>query len=188
MVDGDRSRWNGKWADRGRGTAHRSMVVELVTPWLPARGRALSVGGGGSTESVALAEAGLEVTVVDVSDVGLAMASEHADAAGHRIATVCADLDTDAPPDGPWDVIVDANYLNRDLFPKLRAELRADGGVLAVSIATVENLERNPKPSRQFLVEPDEILTLAGDLEVVHHSEEWRENGRHEAHMVARSV
>ena len=164
------------------------MVIELVLPWIPARGRALSVGGGGSTESLALAESGLDVTVVDVSDVGLAMAGDHARAAGHPITTVCADLDIEAPPAGPWDVIIDANYLNRDLFPKLRAELQDPGGVLAVSIATSENLERSPKPSRQHLLEPDEILTLGHGLEVLHHSEEWRANGRHEAHLVARAV
>lgn len=188
MVEGDRERWNERWAGRGPGTAHRSMVIELVAPWLPETGRALSVGGGGSTESLVLAEAGLDVTVVDVSDVGLEMAQAEAETAGHAITTVCADLDVEPPPSGPWDVIVVANYLNRRLFPRLGAELRRDGGVLAVAIATVTNLERSPRPRREHLLEADEILTLVPGLEVVHHSEAWRDNGRHEAHLVARAT
>ena len=185
MVEADRDRWNERWSGRGRGTAHRSMVIELVEPWLPEAGRALDVGGGGSTESLALAEAGLEVTVVDISDVGLAMAAEQAEAAGLSVATVCSDLDEDDPPAGPWDVIVIANYLNRPLYPKLCASLRTGGGVLAVAVATTINLERSPRPRREHCVEPGEILNLAPGLEVAHHSEAWRDNGRHEAHLVA---
>lgn len=187
MAEGDQERWNERWAERGRGTAHRSMVIELVEPWLPEAGRALSVGGGGSTESLALAERGLDVTVVDVSDVGLEMAREQAEAAGHSITTVCIDLDAEPPPPGPWDVIVVANYLNRDLLARLGTELRPGAGVLALAIATVTNLERSPRPARPHLLEPDEILSLAPGLEVLHHSEAWRGNGRHEAHLVARA-
>ena len=184
MSEDDRERWNERWAERGQGTAHRSMVIELVEPWLPASGRALSVGGGGSTESLALAAAGLDVTVVDVSDVGLAAARAVAEAQGYCIATICY-LDVEPPPAGPWDVIVDANYLNWDLFPRLRRELRPGGGILAIAIATVTNLQRSPKPARQHLLDHNQILELAGDLTVVHHSEDWRANGRHEAHLVA---
>jgi tellurite methyltransferase len=187
MVEGDRERWNERWAERGRGTAHRSMVIELIEPWLPATGRALSVGGGGSTESLALADRGLDVTVVDVSDVGLDMARGQAEAAGRSITTVCADLDAEPPPPGPWDVIVVANYLNRDLLARLGTELRPGRGVLALAIATVTNLERSPRPARPHLLEPDEILSLVPGLEVLHHSEAWRENDRHEAHLVARA-
>ncbi len=161
------------------------MVIEMVEPWLPKSGRALDVGGGGSTEALGLAEAGLDVTVVDVSDTGLDMARQHAEAHGRQITTVCADLDVEPVPPGPWDVVVVANFLNRPLFPRLVEQLRPGGGVLAVSIATVTNLERSPRPARRHLLEADEILTLAVGLEVAHHSEEWRDNGRHEAHLVA---
>lgn len=185
MAEGDRARWNERWAGRGPGTTHRSLLLETVEPWLPETGRALDVGGGGSTESFVLAESGLDVTVVDVSDTGLRIARDQCAAAGHPITTVCRDLDVEPPPSGPWDLIVVANYLNRSLIPQLRRELRPGGGVLAVAIATVTNLERSPRPRREHLVEADEILAFAGDLQVVHHTEGWRDNGRHEAHLVA---
>ena len=66
--------------------------------------------------------------------------------------------------------------------------LLPDADNLAVAIATVTNLERSPRPRREHLLEADEILTLVPGLEVVHHSEAWRENGRHEAHLVARAA
>jgi len=187
MGTGDRDRWNDKWAERGVGTGHGSQLVSLVGPHLPASGRLLDVAGGGSTDSFDFARRGLDVTVCDVSDVGLIQSRQRALAEDIILATVEADLDVDPVPEGPWDVITVANYLNRGLFPSLVSSL-APGGVLAVVIATVTNLEQAPKPGRPYLLEADEILDLVDGLEIVHHSEAWRPNGRHEAHLIARRL
>ncbi|MBT5580011.1 MAG: class I SAM-dependent methyltransferase [Acidimicrobiaceae bacterium] len=184
MGASDRDRWNDKWAERGVGTSHGSQLVELIRPHLPSSGRLLDIAGGGSPDSLTLARIGLDVTVCDVSDVGLIQARQRALSEDIIISTVEADLDVDPVPPGPWDVITVANYLNRDLFPALVAEL-PPGGILAVVIATVTNLERSEKPGRRFLLERSEILGLATPLNVIHHSEEWRSNNRHECHLVA---
>ncbi|MEM9204384.1 MAG: class I SAM-dependent methyltransferase [Actinomycetota bacterium] len=185
MGAGDRDRWNDKWAESGRGTSHGSSLVDLVTPWLPETGALLDVAGGGSTDSLAFARLGLKVTVTDVSDVGLIQARQRALAEDLDITTVEADLENQPLPDGPFDVITVANYLQRDLFTAMIERL-APSGVLAVVIATDTNLERNEHPRREFLLATDELATLVTGLTVLHHSEDWRENGRHEAHLVAR--
>ncbi len=185
MGAGDRDRWNDKWAERRVGTSHGSQLVELVVPHLPESGRLLDVAGGGSTDSLTFARLGLDATVCDVSDVGLIQSRQRALAEDVIISTVEVDLDTEPLPAGPWDVITVANYLNRDLFSSL-VDALGPGGVLAVVIATVTNLERSPKPARPFLVEQDEILALVDGLDVVHHTETWRSNNRHEAHLIAR--
>ncbi|MEM9464129.1 MAG: class I SAM-dependent methyltransferase [Actinomycetota bacterium] len=183
MAVGDRDRWNDKWAEAGRGTSHGSSLVELVSPWLPTTGSLLDVAGGGSPDSLAFARLGLDVTVTDVSDVGLIQARQRALAEDLDITTIEADLEEEPLPAGPFDVVTVANYLQRDLFTAM-AERLAAGGVLAVVIATEINLERNEHPRRDFLLAADELPALVGDLTVVHHSEAWRENGRHEAHLV----
>ncbi len=48
------------------------------------------------------------------------------------------------------------------------------------------NLERHAKPPAEFLVEENELRTLATGLDVVHYGESWRSDGRHEALLVAR--
>jgi hypothetical protein len=101
------------------------------------------------------------------------------------ISTVEVDLDTEELPSGPWDVITVANYLQRDLFAGL-VERLVPGGVLAVIIATETNLERHERPGAPFLLEPNELPRLIGDHDVLEHSEDWRPNGRHEAHLIAR--
>lgn len=186
MAAGDRDRWNEKWSAAGVGTGHGSKLVDLLEPWLPTTGRLLDVAGGGSADSLAFARRGLDVTVADVSDVGLATARDRATEAGLSIETACVDLERDPLPPGPWNVITVANYLQRDLFAAITAAL-APGGLLGVVIATETNLERNDKPGRPFLLRAGELPELIVDLETLHHSEDWRANGRHEAHLVGRS-
>lgn len=184
MAVGDRDRWNDKWAEAGRETNHGSQLVDLVSPWLPKSGSLLDVAGGGSHDSLAFARLGLDVTVADVSDVGLIQARQRALAEDLTITTAEVDLENESPPAGPFDVITVANYLQRDLFDVL-ADRLAPGGVLGIVIATKINLERHDHPVTGFLLDPGEALTLLPTLEILHHSEMWRPNGRHEAHLIA---
>jgi hypothetical protein len=184
-VTGDRDRWNEQWARVPPGHGGRSGVVELVEPWLPTSGRGLDVAGGGADDAIELARRGLEMTVVDVSDVGLGRARDRAAAAGVSVTTVEADLEREPLPAGPWQLITVANYLQRDLFAVMAGSL-APGGVLAAVICTTVNLEHHERPGRRFLLDPGELPTLVPGLTVVHHSEGWRDGGRHEAHLVAR--
>jgi tellurite methyltransferase len=185
MADGDKQRWNAKWAETAAGTAHGSSMVRLVEPWLPSHGNALDVAGGGSLDSLEFARRGFAVTVVDVAEEGLALARRAAADAQLEIQTIAADLDAAPLPAGDWDVITISNYFDPGVITSAASSV-SPGGVLALVIATITNLERHDRPGRRFLVERDQITSLVqGELEVVHHSEAWRDNGRHEAHLVA---
>ena len=50
---------------------------------------------------------------------------------------------------------------------------------------TVANLHGRRGFAVKAAVLRDELPGLVGDLEVLHHDEEWRPNGRHEAHLLA---
>ena len=183
----DRDRWNQRWSERTPGLRRDSSLVELLRPWLTEPSRLLEVAGGGSGVAVALAEGGHDVTIVDVSDVGLEMARNLAAESGVSLTTVLADVKSESLPAGPWQVICVANFLHRPLLRGL-AENLEPGGLLAIVLATTTNLERNARPSRQFLIEPGEIPGLVPDLEVLHHTEAWRASGRHEAWFVGRAL
>ena len=71
-----------------------------------------------------------------------------------------------------------------DLLPKIRSRL-APGGIVLAELPTVRNLERNPKPSRRWLSEPNELLRDLGGLEVLYYREGWL-GGMHRARLVAR--
>ncbi len=125
------------------------------------------------------------MTLIEVSDVALELASKRASALGVELGTAQIDLEKDPIPGSPWSLVVLRNYLQRDLFGQIGTGL-ADGGILAVALATRTNLARNENPRAEFLVEPDELRELAGGLSVVEYSEGWTSEGRHEARLVAR--
>lgn len=66
--------------------------------------RVLDVGGGDGQDSLPLAQAGHEVTIVDPTPEWLAEARRRADAAGATIATVEGGLD--ALPAAEWDLVL----------------------------------------------------------------------------------
>jgi len=83
-------------------------------------------------------------------------------------------------------VVVCTLYLHRPLFASV-TEALAPRGVFVFVQPTARNLERHPKPSRRFLLEPGELETLVPPaLEVVVLDESWSDDGHHEARLVAR--
>lgn len=183
MTVSDRDRWNARYRDE-------DVQIE-PSPWLtsleklPTSGRALDIAGGAGRNAVWLAERGLDVTLVDVSDTALTIAAEAARAAGVTIDARHIDLVADPLPSGPWDVVLCFHYLQRDLFPAMIAEL-TPGGLLVAELATVRNLERRDRPERPYLLDEGELLTLVAPLDIVVFEEGWHPDDRHEARLVAR--
>lgn len=173
MAEGDRERWDRTWREAGHGDGGRPDWLDALDAELPRRGRALDVAAGTGRVALYWAARGLATLAVDVSPVGLARASEAATRAGLTLATSVIDLEVDPLPEGPFAAISVFHYLQRDLFPALVARL-APGGLLVCEIATVGNLERHAKPSRRFLLEPDELRALCAPLEVVFRCEGWQ--------------
>jgi SAM-dependent methyltransferase len=185
MAATDRDRWNARYREEEPAGEPSPFVVALE-PFLPGRGRALDVAGGGGRNALWLARRGLDVTLADVSDVALAIATGRARSEGLRIETVQVDLEGAPLPPGPWDVVVCAYFLHRPLLAALPAAL-APGGLLAVAHATRSNLKVHPRPGPDHVLEDGELPTLVRGLEVVSYEEGWLESGRHEARLVARA-
>lgn len=185
MSDAERERWDERYRE-GAGATEPSSFLLSLDDRLPRRGRALDLAGGRGRHAVWLARRGLDVTLADVSEVGLRLAREAAESEGVRIRTVAVDLERDPAPPGPWDVIVVFHYLHRPLFERF-PELLAPGGLLVYCQPTRRNLERHERPPARFLLEEGELPRLLGPLEVVRHEEGWLEEGRHEARVVARN-
>lgn len=188
MTD-ERSRWNARHAERPPLTEPAGFLVRHAAT-LPTQGRALDVAGGAGRNAVWLARRGLEVTLVDVSDEACRRTAEAAREAGVDVEVERRDVSSAGLPPGTWDVILFHHFLDRDLWAPA-AEALGPGGVLLVCQATVHNLERHDRPSREWLLDPGE-LAAAGrrwpGVEIVAAHEGWTDDGRHEATVVARRV
>jgi tellurite methyltransferase len=185
MSDSDREKWNRKYAVGDPVPREPSAVLLGLDRYFPRAGRALDVAGGSGRHGIWLAGRGLNVTIADVSAVGLAVARERAAAADVRLTTLEADLEAGEFPPGPWDLIVSVCYLWRPIYA-VYPRVLAPGGILAVVQPTVRNLERHDKPPAGFLLEEGELPRLVTGLEVLHYEEGWLADSRHDAALVAR--
>jgi SAM-dependent methyltransferase len=180
--NGDRVDWNQRYAEEPWPEAP-SHWLTTNADLLPAPGRALDIAGGTGRNALWLAKLGWDVTIIDVSDVALIIAADHATEVGLSLATVLSDLCTSPLPHGPWRLVMLFHYLDRELFPQIESVLEP-GGLLIGSLATVTNLERNERPPRPYLIEDGELPSLLDDLEVLRYEEGWRDD-RHDARFVA---
>lgn len=184
MSDEDRQKWEARYADAADAPSTPSAHLARLSG-LGLSGRALDIAGGAGRNAIWLAQQGLETTLVDISARALAIARERAVTAGVTLHTVCRDLDTQPLPDGPWDVILSFHFLERSLWPAMRAAL-APGGWLLFVQPTVCNLRRHPRPPQGFLLAEHEGRAVAEGLEIVEYQEDWSAEGRHEAIVLAR--
>jgi tellurite methyltransferase len=189
MADGDRERWNAKWRERaGELETAVAFLVEHAAV-LPARGKALDVAGGAGRNSVWLARRGLDVTLVDVSDVAITRAERKAADAHVTLRARRVDLEQPLELAPLYDVVVIWDYLDRERRDHI-ARLVVEGGVVVAGQPTVKNLERHASPSRRFLVEEGELAAWLTGLgfEIVAAREDWTDDGRHEAAVIARRL
>jgi tellurite methyltransferase len=180
----DRQRWNDRYQQASAPREPSAFLCSLADT-LPRAGRALDLAGGPGQDACWLARHGLDVTLVDVSDVALAQARALALDTGVALTCLRLDLETEAPPPGPFDVVICLNYLWRPLFRGLPS-LLAPGGWFVFAQPTRSNLLRHAHPSARFLLEDGELPSLLPGLQLRSLTEGWTEDtGRHEARVLA---
>jgi tellurite methyltransferase len=181
----DQVRWDARYRERSAGSQQPSPFLVAMEELLPRSGRALDIAGGAGANALWLARRGLDVTLADISPVGLALAERNAELEGLRVRTLRIDLERDPFPTGLWDLIVCVRFLWRPLFAVIPHEL-APGGALVVVHPTRSNLLRHERPGLHHLLEDRELPGLVPDLQVVYYDEGWAEEEQHDARLVAR--
>src|SRR5688572_13128746 len=104
-MEGDRERWNARWREQAGELAPPSAFFVEHAEHYPVTGRALDIAGGAGRHAVWLARRGLEVTMIDVSDVAIERAERRAGNLAARMRFLRLDLDDPdaALPRGPFD-------------------------------------------------------------------------------------
>jgi tellurite methyltransferase len=164
---------------------------EYISPLFPHGGSALDVAGGAGRHAIWLAEQGWEVTLIDISDTGAEQARQNAGPLASHIHVVIDDLthfkaaQTFATAfGGPFDLVMVFFFLRREIFSELVTALRP-GGLLVYKTYTRAQVELQVGPKNpEHLLEPRELLQLAGSLDVLHYREEVAEKAT--AELVAR--
>jgi len=121
------------------------------------RRRALDVAMGRGRHTLLLARAGFLSFGVDVDLAAVRDALTTAAAAGLVIHGWCADLTRHPLPPALFDLVVVARYLQRDLFPALRAACAPGGVVLYETFTTAQRALGTGPRSPDHLLEPGEL-------------------------------
>jgi SAM-dependent methyltransferase len=137
MAEGDRRRWDERYAAQGAPPVSAVRPPDLLARHakeFPASGRALDLACGQGFGAVWLARRGLNVRGFDVSAVAIDQAREVARLAGvgDRCQFEVFDLDDGLPPGPPVDVILCNKFRDRRLDGAIIARL-APGGLLAIT-------------------------------------------------------
>jgi tellurite methyltransferase len=183
-VSGAETKWDKIYANRQRKNFEVDESLLAISPLLPSSGRALDLAGGSGRNALWISEKGLNTTLLDVSNEALSIAGTEANERGLNLQLLKVDLESQAPPNGPWDLITIVNYCQIPLY-KTVGKLLSPGGVIAIVQATTKNLDRHKSPSARFLIEHNALEKFFDGLNVLHNESGWRKNGRHEVTFVA---
>ena len=160
--------------------------LEEYAELLPERPRALDVACGAGRNAVRLAEKGWRVTACDLSLEGLRQAQHLARERGVRLDLFCHDLETAVLPAGCFDVIVCFFFLERKLFPALKAALRPNG-LIVYKTYTVDERRFRDRPMHELhLLRHQELLAQFRDFRVLVYQELME--GRGVAQIIAQKI
>lgn len=168
------NRWDFKWAERQSiqelNEQPHPLVVEFAGRLNP--GRALDVACGLGRHALYLARRGWQVTAVDSSKVAIETLTNRAREFGLQIDARLADLETGefVIEPGSYDLIVNCCYLQRELFPAIKAGVRVGGAAIAV-IAMVDDDPELKEMNPAFLLQSGELRAQFDDWELLHYVE-----------------
>lgn len=160
------------WDERySRGEHSNDEPLPLLARVVPtlATGRALDVACGAGRHAIFLAEHGWQVTAVDASRVGIKLTNERAHERGVNVDARVADLEQGEFVIEPeaYDLICVCYYLQRDLFPQIRAGVR-DGGTVIAAIHMVDEAPHVKPMNPAFLLQPGELRAEFRGWEILH--------------------
>src|SRR5882724_5869534 len=158
----DQIRWDRQHAQALGAEAPSSLLQQIFETggWQLPPGRALDIAAGKGRNALYLAERGFEVVAVDISRVALDAARRHAQ-----------QLDLEQSfPEGEYDLILNINYLQRSLIPKIKAALRVGGHVIFETYSIDQQVIGHPT-NPNYLLAHNELLDHFRDFRVLYYRE-----------------
>jgi SAM-dependent methyltransferase len=131
--------------------------IERVAGGRAAGRRALDVAMGRGRHALLLAQTGFLTFGVDIKFDAVREAVAAARAGGTAVGGWCADLTQHPLPLSRFDLVIVTRYLQRDLFPALRAACVPGGVVLYETFTTAQRALGTGPTSPDHLLEPGEL-------------------------------
>jgi len=172
MATEDQKRWDEKHAGGREDESPSSFLAEVldsdschISP-----GLALDVAAGRWRNAFFLAERGFRVDAMDISEVALQEARRIAEAKGLAINFIQADLEQADLSENAYDTIVNFNFLERSLIPKMKRALKVGGHIVFESYLVDQGVLGHPR-NPAYLLGHNELLELFRDFRVLYYRE-----------------
>jgi tellurite methyltransferase len=143
------------------------LIVQSIEKIHP--GRALDLACGAGRHAMFLAERGWHVMAVDASRAAIETVQKRARERRLEVDARVADLEKHEFEIQPqsFDLVCDCYYLQRDLFPAIRAGVRPGGIVIAI-IHILDNSSGVKPMNPDFLLQPGELRRFFAGWDILH--------------------
>ena len=165
----DAQKWNGifqREGDAWLSRRPRQLLLDYVK-MLPRRGLALDAAAGVAIHGRYLARYGLHVIALDISEVGLRLARQQAQAEGVWLEAAVYDLAHPWFPPNCFDVILNFRFLERATFATYRQALKPGGWLLFETFIKTEPAA----PTPAHYLNPGELKAAFADWQIIHYAD-----------------
>ena len=171
LLMSDKLKWDKRYdTNEMAGVGEPSSFLYTNAESLPAGGLALDIAAGQGRNSVFLAKRGLNVIALDISTRALEKCISLARASNVRIEVAAVDLTSFIIPPKSFDVIVNFNYLQRDLAAGIIEGLKP-GGLLVFETMTTDYLRYRPDFNPDYLLGRGELVQMFRGLRLIKYRE-----------------
>jgi tellurite methyltransferase len=160
------------WETRYRTGAAPGIPEPTVVEWfdLIPRGLALDVAAGRGRHSLLLARAGFTVVAIDYVEAALRTLQSIAHAEKLSVELLAADLSSIPLPRGRFDAILNVNFLDRTLVPRLLDALRPGGAILFDTFLIDQAVTGHPR-NPDFMLQHYELREMLGTMDLMRYRE-----------------
>lgn len=161
----DRLKWNERYQIEKYPQGPSAIVKQYAR--LSRGKKALDIAAGNGRNSLFLADQGFVVDAIDIADTGLSLFSgKHP-----NIHPICADFDNFDIPANHYDLIVNVKFLNRRLFPYIKAGLNPGGILIFQTLLDMLDSDQNPPEHADYYLRQNELLHAFLALKILLYSE-----------------
>jgi SAM-dependent methyltransferase len=164
-------KWDARYRDREASEARACQVLTENRHLLPGSGTALDLASGLSGNGQLLARHGLDTQAWDISPLAVEKINALARRERLSLRAECVDVEHDTLPGIQCDVLVVSYFLYRERMPDYLALLNP-GGILYYQTFTRDCLAPSGPANPAFRLTRNELLRLAGSLEILFYREE----------------
>lgn len=153
----DQIKWDKKYSENSNLLKDRAPSKKLDSILKLVTGKnALEVACGSGRNSIFLAKNGFNIDAYDISKIALKALKEKG---YNTINTKLIDLDQFTPKANQYDLIIQTNFLDRDLIPKLLNSLKKNG-LLFIETYMAHPSNNKPNSNPLFLLQKGELKSF----------------------------